>query len=248
MSVQNYLVKVVPGSIAPDPDGVISYPDARDIAYTGMYNDGSDWEVWHMYSDKSDDDGNPDFAAQPGDTLLGGWERYNDNRQVIPNHPDLLEYIQIGNTLNEETSTFDGTPGFALYTAGLGAPARWWGTTNPAPEDNQTRHVVCRRFVTDWAGQDYYRVRFVLQEPFDKDNTPDALAILIYTDQERQNYYYTPGGFIWDDEAEEWYCETTIGQSPTSGPEPVHYCVALGSAPLEGGGSVPAGGNHESFN
>lgn len=237
----SYLVKCAPGSVEiPVGSNTPVYPGVRDLAKTGEYNDGQPWEVWFMYSADVDQNGDPAFEVKPGDTILGGWWRYRNNQIAVPEHPDLFEYVRpIGNVINEATSTFDGTSDFAYYANGMGAPARWWGSTNPAPDDNQTRHVECFRYITDWAGQSYHRVRFVLEAPFDKDNAPNALAILIYTDPERQSYFYTPGAFIWEPDLEYWYCDTTIGQSPTAGPEPVYYCVALGSAPLNGGGTVP---------
>jgi hypothetical protein len=219
----------------PDSGAIVgySYPDVENLAYSENYDDGSLWEVWLMYS------ADPGFQPKAGDDFLGGWQRENENREEIPPNSDLFEYVRpIGNILNETTSTFDGTEEFPIYFNGLGAPHRYWGSVNQAPDENQDRHVDCYRYVTNWSGQDYYRVRFVLREPFDKDNPPNALAILIYTDPERQNYFYTPGAFIWEPDGEYWYADTTIGQSPTSGPEPVYYCVALGSAPLNGGGTV----------
>jgi hypothetical protein len=220
----------------PDSGAIVgySYPDVQNLAYSQNYDDGSVWEVWFMYSDV------PGFQPKAGDEFLGGWERENDNQELIPPSPDLFEYVRpIGNELDAVTNTFDGTPDFPIYFNGLGAPNRFWGSVNHAPDDNQDRHVDCYRYETDWAGQLYQRVRFVLKPPFDKDNAPNALAILIYTDPERQSYFYTPGAFIWEPDEEYWYADTTIGQSPTGTPEPVYYCVALGSAPLNGGGTVP---------
>ncbi len=239
----SYLVRAVPGSVQPIPDSnAFAYPDARDITQV-------DGDVWMMYSDKVDEEGEPDFAAKAGDVLLGGWDRYDDNRQIMPSHPDLHnDVLPIGNALNEAASTFDGTPAFALYANGMGAPRRFWGAENEAPDDNQDRYIVATRFVTDFGGQDYFRVRFTLQAPFDKDNTPDALAIFVYTDIERQNYFYTPGAFLFDEATEQWFTETPIGQSPTGGPAPVYYAVALGALPLNGGGTVPAESGHESHN
>jgi len=127
----SYLVKCAPGSVNTDPEREEpAYPGVTFLAKTGEYNDGQDWEVWFMYQE-------PGFTPKPGDTILGGWDRDNDNVKVVDEHPDLFEYVRpIGNLLNQSTSTFDGTPDFALYPNGMGAPARWWGTTNPAPDDN----------------------------------------------------------------------------------------------------------------
>jgi hypothetical protein len=192
----------------------------------------------------------PSFSAQPGDSILGAWDI--STGVAIPDYPfdqALYDDVQpIGNEINTVTGTFDGPPNFTQHHAYLGNGVRYWGTVNQYPDDNQARRVVCTRFITEFATQFYHRVRFVLSAPFDKDNAPNALAILIYTDPERQNYFYTPGAFIWDDVAEEWYSETTIGQSPIGQDEPVYYAVALGSAPLNGGGTVPVGEGHESWN
>jgi hypothetical protein len=211
------------------------------------YDDGDPWDVWLMMAES------PTFAAQPGDSILGAWDILTG--VAIPDYPfdqALYDDVQpIGNEINAVTGTFDGPPNFTQHHVYLGNGVRYWGTVNQYPDDNQARHVVCTRFITEFATQFYHRVRFVLSAPFDKDNAPNALAILIYTDPERQNYFYTPGAFILDDTDPEntfWYADTTIGQSPIGHDEPVYYAVALGSAPLNGGGTVPVDEGHESWN
>jgi len=242
----NFLVKTPPGTVEQQevegvPTGGYLYPNANDVHFSQEYSDGTDWEVWLMNANDSEE---APFTPKVGDTILAGWDW--DTGEVVswhPIHADLQDYIEpIGNELNEVTSTFDGTVSFPTYLHFLGHATRFWGTTNQYPDNNQARRIYVERFETDWAGQLYQRVRFILGKPFDKDNTPNALAILIYTDPERQNYYYTPGAFILDTTDPDntfWYAETTIGQSPVAVPEDVHYCVALGSAPLNGGGTIP---------
>ena len=245
--ISTFIMKIVPGSITPvldddgNPTNSYAYPGASSITYDMTYNDGADWEVWIMNADD-------EFEAQPGDTILGGWGADDGvNLPAYPIHPDLFTYVQpIGNTLNATTGTFDGTAEFPVHKYYLGHEPRWWGVDNQAPDLNQTRHVVCTRFESEFSGQIYHRVRFTLKEPFDKNNAPNALAILVYTDPERLNYYYTPGAFIWD--GAEWSCETPLGQSSIGVEAPVYYCVGLGSAPLNGGGTVPVGSGHESYN
>jgi hypothetical protein len=255
---KSFIVKAAPGSVTPiyaeddqgNPTTKIvgySYPDALAVTRDMQYNDGADWDVWLMIANDSEDE---PFTAQSGDTILAGWEPFTG--EVLawhPIHPDLFDYVQpIGNELNEDTGAHDGTAYFPVHSGYFGHAKRFWGTVNPYPDANQARHVTAFRFQTEWAGQTYYQVGFRLSEPFDKDNPPNALAILLFTQPERNypgDYWYTPGAFVWtlidaETDTYAWHCETPLGQSPTTGPADTHYCVALGSSPLPGGTTLAA--------
>jgi len=240
----SHLLKSPTGTIQKIPDSnSYTYPSARTVTRVDEYDT---WDVFFMYSDSL-------ITPEPGDGILGAWDRDDNNSTVVTPDPELFtDVVPMGNTFNPGNGTYDGTDdGVPAYTNGAGAPDRSWGTVNEAPDDNQVRHIIATRFITEFGGQDYHRVRFTLQPPFDKDNPPNALAIFIYTAPGRvwpTDYFYTPGAFQWDAQAQEWYANTGLGQSPTSGPEEVYYSVGLGSLPLNGGGTVPFGEGHESYN
>ena len=247
----SFIVKCAIGSVtehSTNGNPVYSYLNAETVSKDVNYNDGvDDWEAWLMIARDT-------FAPKSGDTVLASWNPVTGEiMQQFPIHQDLFDYVQpVGNAVNEETGTIDGTLNFPLHHNYLGLANRFYGSINPYPDDNQSRRISAFRFETNWAGQFYKRVRFVLTEPFDKNNVPNALAILIYTDPERLNYFYTPGGFIWDAVEQYWYADTTIGQSPTGLAEPVYFNVALGASPLNGGGAIPVDWpdvlTHHSFN
>ena len=224
----------------------LTYPGALDVTH-----DQDDVYMMNIHGQGVDEDQNPKFVAQPGDLILCGWDVGTGLiSPAYPIQPEMEAIQPIGNILNVDTNTFDGTNfpkhkyAFGHCRNQFGDGGRFWGS-NAYPEDNQARHCTATRFTTDWPapGDTLHRIRWVLSEPFDKNNPPNALAVAIYADPARTQYLYTMGGFIWQEPTEtepgEWYSEMPLGQAPST-PQDCHYAILLGSAPLGGGMTMPA--------
>ena len=139
-------------NIVPDPEtGQITYPGALDVTH-----DQDDVYMMNIHGQGVDEDQNPTFIAQQGDLILCGWDVGTGLiSSAYPIQPDMESIQPIGNILNVETNTFDGTNfpkhkyAFGHCRNQFGDGGRFWGS-NAYPTDNQSRRVRCERFITNW--------------------------------------------------------------------------------------------------
>jgi hypothetical protein len=94
---------------------------------------------------------------------------------------------------------------------------------NPVPDLGTVR--VTRE--PGWQGTLGYRV---VLEDWDKNATPNAIALAVYNQPDGKDYAYTTGAMLWDSVAEEWYVTCPAGFEP--GQADIHMGFLYGSSPF----------------